>query len=56
MSPFGFISDGLDEFEPIVDKENNDRWIWVGSDKSNQAMEVWNIDEYGDRSYMWEYR
>jgi hypothetical protein len=56
MSPFGFISDGLDEFEPIIDKQSNDRWIWVGADKSNQAMEVWNIDEYGDRSYMWDYR
>ena len=55
MAPFGFISDGLDEFEPIIDKENNDRWVWVGADKSNQAMEVWNIDEYGDRSYMWDY-
>jgi hypothetical protein len=56
MSPFGFISDGLDEFETIVDKNNGDRWIWAGSDKNNHAMEVWNIDEYGDRSYMWEYR
>jgi hypothetical protein len=56
MSPFGFVSDGLDEFETIIDKDNGDRWIWAGSDKNNHAMEVWNIDEYGDRSYMWEYR
>ena len=55
MSPFGFISDGLDDFEPIIDKNSEDRWIWAGADKSNQVMEVWNIDEYGDRSYMWDY-
>jgi hypothetical protein len=56
MSPFGFISDGLDEFETIIDKGNGDRWIWAGSDNDNHAIEVWNIDEYGDKSYMWEYR
>ena len=38
MSPFGFISDGLDS-NSFVDKEG-DRWF---------------TDEYGDRSYMWEY-
>jgi len=56
MSPFGFIDDGLDEMEDILDRTNNDRWIWVGNDKSKQALEVWNVDEYGDRSYMWDYR
>jgi hypothetical protein len=56
MSPFGFIDDGLDEMEDILDRTNNDRWIWVGNDKSKQVLEVWNVDEYGDRSYMWDYR
>jgi hypothetical protein len=39
MSPFGFISDGLDGNASFVDAEG-DRW---------------HVDEYGDRSYMWEY-
>ena len=38
MSPFGFISDGLED-DSFVDAEG-DRW---------------KIDEYGDRSFMWEY-
>jgi len=39
MAPFGFMIDGLDEGS-FVDAEG-DRW--------NKA------DEYGDRSYMWDY-
>jgi hypothetical protein len=39
MSPFGFIIDGLNEETSFVDVDG-DRW---------------HIDEYGDRSYMWEY-
>jgi len=39
MSPFGFVSDGLDANASFVDPEG-DRWY---------------VDEYGDRSYMWEY-
>jgi len=39
MAPFGFISDGLDEMNSFVDSDG-DRW---------------HADEYGDRSYMWEY-
>ena len=39
MAPFGFISDGLDDTESFVDG----------------AGDRWNVDEYGDRSYMWEY-
>ena len=39
MSPFGFISDGIDEMASFVD-ETGDRWY---------------ADEYGDRSYMWDY-
>ena len=39
MAPFGFISDGMDSMESFVD-EDGDRW---------------HTDEYGDRSYMWDY-
>ena len=45
MAPFGFVSDGLED-ETFVDEEG-DRW------ESNRD---WNVDEYGDRSYMWDYR
>jgi hypothetical protein len=41
MSPFGFISDGLSEMETTFVDNNGDRWY---------------TDEYGDRSYMWDYR
>ncbi len=40
MSPFGFLNDGLDEGS-FVDGEG-DTWF--------------KADEYGDRSFMWEYR
>jgi hypothetical protein len=40
MSPFGFIVDGMDEERTFVDMDG-DRWF---------------TDEYGDVSYMWEYR
>ena len=40
MSPFGFINDGLNEETSFVDNDG-DRW---------------HTDEYGDVSYMWEYR
>jgi len=39
MAPFGFISDGLDDMNDQVDS-NGDRW---------------KVDEYGTRSFMWEY-
>jgi len=39
MAPFGFLSDGLTDEGSFVDDEG-DRWY---------------TDEYGDRSYMWEY-
>jgi len=53
MAPFGFILDGLDE-EIFVDEKTGDRWINAASKDNN--LEVWNLDEYGDRSYMWDYR
>jgi len=40
MSPFGFIVNGLDEESTFVDPDG-DRWF---------------TDEYGDVSYMWEYK
>ena len=40
MAPFGFISDGLDSGESFID-EDGDRW---------------HVDEYGDKSYMWDYQ
>ena len=39
MAPFGFISTGLESGGSFTD-ENGDRW---------------HLDEYGDRSYMWDY-
>jgi len=39
MAPFGFISDGFEDSGSFVDN-NGDRW---------------HTDEYGDRSYMWDY-
>jgi hypothetical protein len=52
MAPFGFILDGLDD-EVFVEKQTGDRWMKV---KSDDLVETWNVDEYGDRSYMWDYR
>ena len=52
MAPFGFIVDGTDE-DQFVDKEG-DRWFI-----DNGSMDTstnWNTDEYGDKSYNWEYR
>ncbi len=39
MAPFGFISDGFEDMDSFTDKDG-DRW---------------HLDEYGDRSYMWDY-
>ena len=39
MAPFGFVDDGLSEETSFVDS-SGDRW---------------NVDEYGDRSFMWDY-
>ncbi len=49
MAPFGFISDGLDEMT-FTDDEG-DTW----SKKNPMESTEWNVDEYGDRSYMWDY-
>ena len=39
MAPFGFLSDGLNDETSFVDADG-DRWY---------------ADEYGDRSFMWDY-
>tara|TARA_B100001057_G_scaffold332681_1_gene333102 strand:- start:4856 stop:6508 length:1653 start_codon:yes stop_codon:yes gene_type:complete len=39
MSPFGFVSDGMDD-EYFADAQGD----------------VWKVAEYGDKSYMWDYR
>ena len=57
MAPFGFISDGLDEMMDIyVEPETGDRWMNISKNNLNEFHENWNTDEYGDRSYMWDYR
>lgn len=57
MAPFGFVSDGLDELMDIyVEPETGDRWMNISKNNLNEFHENWNVDEYGDRSYMWDYR
>ena len=58
MAPFGFISDGLDD-KTFVD-EAGDRWYVdqdgvQGIERLRDGPSSWNTDEYGDRSYMWDY-
>ena len=58
MAPFGFISDGLDD-NSFVD-DDGDRW-YIDQDgiqglaRLKDGPGSWNTDEYGDRSYMWDY-
>ena len=60
MAPFGFISDGLDDFSVTIDEKTGDKWLIASKKNENNPMEVWNLDEYGDVSnewsYMWDYR
>jgi hypothetical protein len=44
MAPFGFVDDGLGEETEVIDGE-----VWQ-TDNTGGVM-----DEYGNRSYMWEY-
>ena len=55
MSPFGFIIDGLDDTEVTIDFNTGEKWSFANENNKIQTMEVWNLDEYGDRSYMWDY-
>ena len=59
MSPFGFIMDGLDD-DTFVDDEG-DTWTTMdngslGLDRLDGKPGDFVADEYGDKSYMWEYR
>jgi len=56
MAPFGFISDGLDDMNVIIDEDTGDRWMFATNENKIEATDMWNVDEYGDKSYMWEYR
>ena len=51
MAPFGFIVDGLED-ETIVDESGS---VWT-IDMNEENQEKWKLDEYGDRSYMWDYK
>ena len=54
MAPFGFILNGVDDEEVVVDEEGD---VWsLKMDGSDREDNKWNTDEYGDRSFMWEYR
>ena len=54
MSPFGFIDDGLEQ-DVMVDSYSGDRWLLANENNRQETLEVWNVDEYGDRSFMWDY-
>jgi len=54
MAPFGFIDDGLEE-SIVFDSYSGDRWLIANESNKQETLEVWNVDEYGDRSFMWEY-
>lgn len=55
MAPFGFVLDGLDD-EVTIDVSTGDRWLFATAKSEIESEEIWNVDEYGDRSYMWDYR
>ena len=54
MSPFGFISDGLNNENTFVDPEG-DTWKVIGGNKIQGDENGWHLDEYGDSSYGWNY-
>ena len=56
MAPFGFISDGLEDMGVFIEKETGDRWLIATKENKFESQEIWNVDEYGDRSYMWDYQ
>jgi hypothetical protein len=55
MAPFGFVSDGFDDIDTFFEHKTGDRWLSADLKNQNNPLEVWNLDEYGDRSYMWDY-
>ena len=48
MAPFGFIDDGIGIEQTFVDDEGG---VWQSEDDNPRR----GADEYGDRSYMWDY-
>jgi hypothetical protein len=56
MAPFGFIMDGLEEYDGFVEKQTGDRWLIASEKDQRMWNDKWHTDEYGDRSYMWDYR
>ncbi len=51
MAPFGFIDDGLTDYES-VDTEGN---VWyIAEDGTGKFVD--SGSEYGELNYMWEYR
>lgn len=54
MSPFGFISDGLEDDYQTIDGDTGDIWLNADSNARPQ-LESWNLDEYGDISHVWGY-
>jgi len=56
MAPFGFISDGLEDTGVFIEKETGDRWLIATKENKFESQEIWSVDEYGDRSYMWDYQ
>ena len=58
MSPFGFIMDGLED-DTFVDAEGDTWKLDNGSlelDRLSGNPGDFIADEYGDRTYMWDYR
>jgi len=49
MAPFGFILDGLTDDETTFVDTKGDYWTSATDNK-------WNVEEYGDMAYMWEYK
>jgi len=48
--------DGLEGENVMIDDNTGDRWLVVEGATQNAYTEKWNVDEYGDRAYMWDYR
>ncbi len=55
MAPFGFILNGVDEEEQVIDQKTGDVWS-LNIDGRDNEDSAWKVDEYGDMSHMWEFR
>ena len=55
MAPFGFILNGVDEEEQVIDQKTGDVWSLNVDGRDNEDS-AWKVDEYGDMSHMWEFR